>query len=341
MLKAQSLVVALLALSSVGYAAEKQKASGETSVKMEDVNKEAEQAVKKSSENDEADQVITNKKLRAESGSLSKWSVSTSLNYKGGSVEKPGDAVRPNIMAAQGTPALAAIAGNVGIKYRTSKLTSATLGVGLAMTAPFQSKAKSNDPGIQEEFKRSNNKLEANDPSLTLTMLNKMGKVQSVTNLVGGVYTTQYYRDLGFANTATLQQIFAYDVGASGLTLGVSFQINAYGFDKNKNTVVGQGKTAYTLGSRRSDWGAGIYPYMEYTINDRFSLRTISGLWLYQHNDMDSNFWRMRKLQIYQSVGVGISVTRDIYIYPNVQFLPENIRSDMTNVAINTNINVF
>lgn len=345
MLKVQYLLFALLTLSfaSVGLAQEK-KASGETSTKLEEVHQEAEKAAR-SPGSDEADQVITNKKLRAETGSLSKWSISTSLRYQGGSVEKPGSAVRPNILGSKGTPALSRIMGDVGVKYRTSKLTSLTLGVGLVMTTPFQEKAdtKGYNPkagaAIQRQFARNDDKLEANDPSLAFTKLTKLGSVQSVTSVIGTSYTTQVYRDLGYAAGLTLQQIFAYDIGTSGLTLGANFQVSANAFDKGKNTF--SAAAGGPAGYERADYSLGFYPFMEYTINDKFSLRTISGLYLYEHTDMDSNFWRLNKNTIYQSVGVGISVTRDIYLYPNVQFLPENIRADMTNIGLNTNINVF
>ena len=71
------------------------------------------------------------------------------------------------------------------------------------------------------------------------------------------------------------------------------------------------------------------------------NLRTISGLWVYDHLRSERDNFTFAKNKIYQSVGLGISVTRDIYLYPNVQFLPEDIRSDLTNVALSANINVF
>ena len=43
----------------------------------------------------------------------------------------------------------------------------------------------------------------------------------------------------------------------------------------------------------------------------------------------------------YQSMGIGMAVTRDIYLYPNVQFLPLDMRSDLTNVGMSANISFF
>jgi hypothetical protein len=44
---------------------------------------------------------------------------------------------------------------------------------------------------------------------------------------------------------------------------------------------------------------------------------------------------------VYQSIGVGIAVTRDIYVYPNVQLVPDHIASNFTNFAVATTINMF
>jgi len=52
-----------------------------------------------------------------------------------------------------------------------------------------------------------------------------------------------------------------------------------------------------------------------------------------------ANTWE--KLKVYQSVGLGISVTRDIFLYPNIQFIPSDIRSDRTNIAMSASINIF
>jgi len=337
----QNLVLALLVFmfASVGHAQEDTKASGETSVKIEEVHKEAEQSVKKSSENDEADQVITNKKLRAETGSLSKWSISTTFDYFGGTIEKPGDAVRPDLTASGDQPTLASMYGSVGVKYRTSKLTSLTLGIGLSMVTPFNESTKSDDEGINSYFKSSDDKLQASNPSLSFSVLNKIGGVQSVTQIVNSWYTEDFFRDRGNLTSLDFSQTFAYDIGASGLSIGMTF-LGGYGFfDKPKNARLKGGKES--IGTLRSNYNIGAYPFVEYVINDTFNIRTTSNVWAYRHVDAETNAWTFKKTPIYQSIGVGISVARDVYLYPNVQFLPENIRSDMTNVAVSSNFNIF
>ena len=67
---------------------------------------------------DEADQVITNRRLRATEGSLSKWSVSTYWNYQGGSMSDPTDPERPNIVSGGNVETLQSLSGEVVVNFR-------------------------------------------------------------------------------------------------------------------------------------------------------------------------------------------------------------------------------
>jgi hypothetical protein len=58
------------------------------------------------------------------------------------------------------------------------------------------------------------------------------------------------------------------------------------------------------------------------------------------HSRYEGDFFTWIPNKVYQSAGLGISVTRDIYLYPNVQFIPEDVRSDRTNVGVSANINL-
>ncbi len=126
-----------------------------------------------------------------------------------------------------------------------------------------------------------------------------------------------------------------YDFGGSKFSAGLLVGVSASTFNKTKDS------NGRSLLARQGDYDVGAYPFAEYVINDTLNLRTIAGMWTYEHDRSKADQpWTFTKNKIYQSVGLGISVTRDIYLYPNVQFLPENIRADATNVAISTNINL-
>jgi hypothetical protein len=312
--------LALAASLSYGTLSQAQESS-ETKAKLKDVKGDEGQK--------DVDQLITNKKLRAETGSKSKVSLSTMFNYKGGSVEKPGSKIRPNITGESNAVAVSGITGEVSGKYRVGEQSSVSAGVGVRMLAPFhESLAATKVKNAEGE------ELERNDvynPYLSYTYLDKIAGVQSVTTVTATGYTTAPSRKVGYVANLGVQQIFVKDIGTTGLSVGVLLAADASGFDK----------FAREAKAGSSDYGFGLYPMLEYVFNDTFNFRTISGIQVYEHSRLANTAWSFSKNTVYQSVGLGISITRDIFLYPNVQFLPGDLKSDRTNVALSANINVF
>ena len=66
-----------------------------TTMKIEDAKPAT--ATNKPAQGPDADEIITNKKMRAESGSKSKWSIGSALSYSGGTIETPLNEKRPEI----------------------------------------------------------------------------------------------------------------------------------------------------------------------------------------------------------------------------------------------------
>lgn len=296
--------------------AEEQNGSAETKAKIKEI--------KKDTATDNVDELITNRKLRAETGSKSKLSVSTSFNYSGATITKPGARIRPNIRGAANTVAFASLSGSVAGKYRFAKKDSVSAGVGLRMLTPFHdSLNKSKIDGVERG--------DVYNPYVDYTHLDKIAGIQSVTSVGVTGMTTDFSRQAGYVANVSLSETLIKDLGTSGFSVGLYSAIDGSVFDKFTDTAK----------AMSADYSIGFYPFLEYVINDTLNLRTISGLWVYDHLRSERDNFTFAKNKIYQSVGLGISVTRDIYLYPNVQFLPEDIRSDLTNVALSANINVF
>ncbi|MFP5490488.1 MAG: hypothetical protein ACLGG0_03260 [Bacteriovoracia bacterium] len=274
---------------------------------------------------DEQDQVITNRRLRADLGSNSNWSVRTFWNYSGGSVEKPGAAQRPNIVAGADALTLQNLSGDIGIRYRITKFDSLNLSGGVNMTTPFHSSIKTNDPGLKKNFNDNKQKATANDPSLRYSHVGSVLGIQSITSWSSTWITNAQLSDAGYETSHVPSQTFMKDFG-NGLSAGVAFQAVLYTFQKQNDAL--------------ADQVLGVYPAAEYVINDTYNLRTVFGQWVYQKTrGDDANTYVKRK--VYQSVGLGISVTRDVFLYPNIQFIPSDVRDDRTNIAISANINLF
>lgn len=276
---------------------------------------------------DEADQAITNRRLRASEGSLSKWSIATFWNYQGGSLNDPTDPERPNIVGGGNVQTLQSLSGEVGVKYRLTKLDSLTASTGLFMTTPFHSEIDDNSP-LKESFDKNSRKLNIQDPSLKYAHLDKIWGIQSISSVMGKWITNNQLTDLEFRSEYTLSQNFMKDVGDTGFSYGAA--IIGYFYDFTGD-VTNEALTERLI---------GLYPQAEYVINDMYNVRTVFGWQVFeQRRGDDSDTYDKRK--VYQSVGLGISVTRDIFLYPNIQFIPSNIRDDVTNIALSANINLF
>ncbi len=284
---------------------------------------------KDAAEVDEADELITNRRLRADTGSLSPWSVSIFTNYQGGSVAHPIDPERPNIVAGNDatTMTLQNLTGTVGIRYRFTAKDSLTLNVGFFMTTPFHSSITTDNESLRQSFNDNSQKLDINDPELRYVHLNKIFGVQSVTELNYRMITNGQQRDR-FDTRYFISQTFMKDVGDTGFGYGSHFTFTNH--ELTHPVPDGQATPVRSM--------IGIYPFLEYEINDTYNLRTVWGWQVLDRFKSESNY---QKRKVYQSVGLGISVTRDIFLYPNIQFIPSDMRADRTNIAVSANINVF
>lgn len=275
---------------------------------------------------DPADQAITNRRLRADSGSLSKWSGAMFFNYQGGSLANPTKPERPNIVNGKDALTLSNFSGEIGIRYRLSPLDSLSASTGLFMTTPFHSSIETDNEKLQKNFDENHQKLTVADPFLKYTHVDKFAGLQSVTNFKPTLITNNQQKSVGYRSSYYLAQTLMKEIGETGLSLGGLFAATFYTFNGDNKDL--------------SNNVLGLYPYIEYVINDTYNLRTAFGWQVYeQYRSMDNGTWAKRK--VYQSAGVGISLSRDVFLYPNIQWIPSDIRADRTNIAISANINVF
>ncbi|MBX3021139.1 MAG: hypothetical protein KF799_05625 [Bdellovibrionales bacterium] len=281
----------------------------------------------------DVDQLITNKKMRAESGSKSRWSINSDWSYNAGSVEKPFADDRPNIALASGTTDVVSLVGTINTKYNLNAQHSLAAGVGLRWIAPLAQNSPKNYSG---------DRADADNPYLTYQYLYKWFGIQSAFQVTPTLETKSNLKQLGYVGNFSLVQNNVYDVGTRGLSLGLYTSLMLGFYDKS-GALGTPGTDGYIadLRAEQSDYAISICPFLEYQLTDKVNLRTVSNVWNYEHMRNESRFSTLRWTKVFQSVGVGISLTRDIFIYPNVQFLPDNMRADLTNVAINSNINIF
>ena len=284
----------------------------------------------KEAKSDKADQLITNKRFRASNGSLSKYSVNMSMSYNGGSLEKPLAADRPNISNAGDTTSISSLSGTINTSYRASALNRVNLGFGLQVLAPLHQEIDTEDPRARKEFEENQGDLDVSNPMLSFTHMNRFFGVQTIITAGGTYYTASNLTDVGYNSSADLSVNTMYDFNGSPFSIGVLGVYNRYFFDKDDEAFLPyQNETVF-----------GFLPQAEYVINDTFNLRTIIRSHWYQNNraGASSDF---TKRPVTQSLGLGISLGRDVFLYPNVQFPYDNLTLSNTNVGLTANINMF
>jgi len=279
------------------------------------------------------DDEITNNKLRAELGSNSKWSLRSVVNYQGGTIQRAFNEERPEIRAEGEEDGVVGLSADVAIKYRTSERTSLNFGTGINVDRLFHrtfSESVNADLDSNKRDEKGNVRRNANisDPYAEFNYAYKLGGLQNYTAVSAGLYTDSFITDvIGREYSAALQHSLIHNVGNNGF--GMAFAYVGYIYKDESNFD--------SRGSRRMESVAYASPFYEYAINDKYNFRTVFN-WFSFNKRFGDDF---RQAVIQQSMGLGISVTRDIFLYPNIQFLPQNRRAELTNVALSANINVF
>jgi hypothetical protein len=256
--------------------------------------------------------------------------MSSSFSYSGGSVQKPLAADRPNIGAAGDNVAVAGLAGSISGTYRLNKLNRVSIGTGLSTIAPFNDSIDTNDENAEAAFDNNKGKIDVADPYVVYTHVNKFMGVQSMFLADVTKITDSSYNDRGYDWSTGVDLNTMYNFGGSRFSVGAYMYVKKYilntGIDENNNV---DGETDMTI---------GFLPQMEYSLSDTFTLRTIVRSNIYDNSYAERDDFSQRIIT--QSVGVGISVTRDIYLYPNMQFVVKDMRDDKTNVGISATINI-
>jgi hypothetical protein len=271
-------------------------------------------------ENTDIDAEITNAKLRAESGSKSQWSIKANIGYNGGNLERPFGEVRPNYAGISSQDNSTSITGTIAAAYRWGKADTFRTGTGILVLTPFHNPKKA----------------DVSNPYLEYSRAMKIGKYQNIFDVSYTQFTQSAYKDAGYIGYVDVNHTAIIKIDPTEWEVGMVFDVNYTFFSDGKNA----GDTLQNPESGRSDYAVGIFPIAEYAFSERYSFRTVFRFLTYDHyrNDSPTSFYR----ELYtQSVGLGIAITRDVYLYPNIQFAPEHLTPDLTNVGLNTTINIF
>ena len=319
----QAVLLALIFASTAVWAQE-QSSEGQSKIKVED----AKDSKNKVSGTEEISQEVTNPLLRAQMGSMSKYSMSFSVGYSGGSLAEPLAATRPDIYGTPDVQNATRLDSGINVRYRWSKNDSVTFGTSVGVSTPFyghvNNTTRRGRPARENQYQIGDPTIGYNRTFAAFGMQNSL----SASASYGSSVESQRTNNLGtFGLSYTFLKSFS-----NGLTLGLTNGLSGFTYDGSPSR---DGAPLFR---------ASFLPFVEYRINDKFSLRTISRYAWFQHTYGETDGLDWDRMLGSQSAGVQISLSPDIWIYPNMQWDWGTKLADLdnnTNLAISTIFNVF
>lgn len=258
---------------------------------------------------------LQNNRMSTLEGSTSRWSGQLNLTYSGSSISHPFSGEAPN-PGDQVPPPLVTLSGAVSARYRMDGHTTLGLGTGLMTQTPFQGPKNTTIA----------------DPYADIAHSYKTGPIQNRCDFQTTFWTNNQYHDsygYRFGFTALNESFYVFPFG---LTAGLLLQVDANLFASGAQYDSSQ-QTAYDIYTD---------PYFEYPLSQQVNIRSIIGIGSLNNRNLP-NATSFYHPEIYQTLGLGISMGKAAYVYPFIEFFPfsGNISSQSTLFGFNTIINLF
>jgi hypothetical protein len=266
------------------------------------------------------DDEITNARLRATTGSKKKLSIASSFSYAGAAITTPLSTERPQLNDGLAAADPARLNAEISLKYRLTENDHLNLGFGIDYTPEYVS----NKTTGAKQTARTN----ASSPSLSYSRVFKAGIAQNVLSAGVTKYTAKEDMDNNLNYQVALSHTIMAPIGSSKAEIGLySF------FGQEFYSKLDDGQSAETTSHQ-----IGIMPVFEYAISEKASFRTVSRwlTWTVMNNDKERGTLAGQT----QSMGIGYAVTRDVYLYPNMQWKWSRLTADQTTVGFSANINL-
>lgn len=273
----------------------------------------------------EADKRVTDLELRAAAGSMSRWSVKAELGYTGPAVNALHDYNRPNPNGSTGD-FRTFMSGALGVRYRMSEQNTLSFGTGVTWYTPLQTmtgQEVKKAQGAADDFSTSN-------PRVSFDHSYVVGPFQMRDNIRFQWVTDSYYMKTAQVASIGFSHNMKYVVDQTRLTLGLELTPSFYVY--NREWIPKDRRT--------SNYFVGLYPNFSYRLLSRLDVMGSLG---YSYNNLrrEGSWWLWTSNLISGRMGLGWSVTPEVYINPYVNFFTQRPSLETTTVAIGTVFSIF
>jgi hypothetical protein len=279
----------------------------------------------------EEDERITDLELRANAGSLSRYSAKFSLGYNGSPVNELEDPYKPNPDHRPGDNRTN-LTGTMGMRYRLTSDSAFNLTTGVTWFTPYQ--AAQNHPVDRNPNTKT---YDIANPGVSYDIAYAAGPTQMISSVRAAAETANYYVKAGQWGAFGFSQYFKYTPLMGRVILGTQLSFDYYTYDRD-----------YFAGTTKCKCGDGsvsryyfnLIPSFEYKITDVLNFNTSLGYpyqnlrssigWLNWNHPLST--WRL---------GVGWAITHDVYVNPYVNFFAESPAFNTASLNFNTVFSIF
>ncbi|MDG0816891.1 hypothetical protein [Bdellovibrio svalbardensis] len=304
---AQTSTTTLSVPSSTQTASEGASAAQTSTVKIGDVL---------SNKKFEDDKDITDSKLKADSGSLSRYSLKFNLSYNGPPVGDLNNTMQPNPDGSVGTFETA-LGGSISARYRIDTKSAIGFGTGASALTPVQ--------GVK--------RYDVKNPFITYDRNARVYEMQ-MRNSVGVTFVTNpEYRAIGEYAGLNYDNSMIYNIGASGLGVGVDTSLSYYLYER-------QPDASKSKEMKSGRYNLSFFPQVKYNFSDRLNAYTSLAInFINPRGTEDHSVLWNRTLS--QRLGMGYAFTRDIYFAPYLNFYPKSAEMDSTTINFSTTFSIL
>lgn len=256
------------------------------------------------------DKDITDAKLKADSGSLSKYSLKISLSYNGPGVGDLGNKMQPNPDGSVGVFETS-LGGSIGGRYRFDNKSAVSVGTGINALTPFH----------------GTERVDVKTPFVSYDRSARLGDVQMRNSFGASATTTPNYRNLGQFGGLSYDNSLIYNIPETRLAAGVDTGFNVYmyerAFDDRRDS---KSTSAYTL---------EFFPQVKYNATDTLNISTSLALRYWNPRRLGDG-WNLANKIISARTGLGVAVSRDVYFSPYLNYYPDDFRWSTTTISFST-----
>ncbi|MGE0761639.1 MAG: hypothetical protein AB7N80_00030 [Bdellovibrionales bacterium] len=257
---------------------------------------------------------LTDSKLRADDGSLSRYSMKGNVSYFGPTLHDWSAADQPNPDGSVGSYAQA-LKGSAMLRYRISSVSTVSAGTGLAVNHPFHGW----------------DRTDVNNPFMSYDRSIRLGQLQMRTSPGFMIATVPNFTTTGEVGGLTLDQSTVWNIPGSRFALSLdgnfSWWIYKRSYIPGPISRGGDGKA--------QEYSLGLFPGLKYNFSDRVSMFTSYALSFYNPRLLDDKgaLWRRTPSA---RLGISYAAGRDIYVAPYLSSYPGEAFTRSTTFNLST-----